>query len=111
MRTESYDFKKFINGKRVPINKSAATVLYSLGTPISIASLFQMSPMMKTGFAIVIGVGVLAIGSAIYERKLYKRNEDEAERFGMIISVLIIAACVFGVGYLFLHNPLWRFWQ
>lgn len=82
---------------------------YSIA-PVTLGSLVHLSPMMATGFSIIVGAGAFAIIMARLERYYAKKDDALADYVPIVTKVILTSAAIAGIIYLVVANPIWKLW-
>jgi fructose-specific phosphotransferase system IIC component len=89
--------------------KQRHVTTYSLA-PVTLGSLVHLSPMMATGFGIIVTAGAFAIIMAKLERYYAKKDDVLADYVPIIAKVILSSVAIGGIVYLVVANPIWKLW-
>jgi uncharacterized membrane protein YciS (DUF1049 family) len=107
---ETLQWDAFMRGEIIPKQVKKSIIAYSLA-PLTVSSLFDMSPLVKGGLTVILVTSTFAIGSAFLTSYLIRKGEyEKAELVSLVTKIGLIIFGVGSVGFLFLKNPMWRLW-
>ncbi|WP_027725422.1 hypothetical protein [Tuberibacillus calidus] len=107
---ETLQWDAFMRGEIIPKQIKKPIIAFSLA-PLTLSSLFDMSPLFQGGLTVILVTSTIAVGSAFLTSYLIKKGEyEKAELVSLVTKIGLIIFGVGSVGFLFFKNPLWGQW-